>query len=188
MHDGCFCRSDFEQQPISHANIAQLPRIQQEIHRVLHPRTRYKITKEQLNFLLVRGNHAIQIFRDQEGKRFAHRDFHAFANRVRRPAVQNVPGRTTLVVVVDSSDAKTRPQFTQRVIQGDERNTATQIFAHLLLRNRALALNERKSVRSQLRIFRSRARFWWLLGIAISGQRIKIRKDGSGDQKRVFVE
>ena len=92
------------------------------------------------------------------------------------------------MVVVDSSDAKTRPQFAQRAIQGDERNTAAQIFAHLLLRNRALALNEGKSVRSQLRIFRSRARFWWLFGIAISRQRIKIREDGSGDKQRVFVE
>jgi hypothetical protein len=62
VDDGCFCRSDFEQHPIPHANVAQLPRIEQEIHRVLHPRTRYKIAEEQLNFLLVRGNHAIQIF------------------------------------------------------------------------------------------------------------------------------
>src|ERR1700691_732693 len=150
---------------------AELTGCEQRVYSLFHARARYEVSEEGFEFGRLGGNYAIEIFREQRRERLLHRQAHALANRIRRPAVEDVPERAFAGLVIDAGDAQLRRQLTQRLVQRRERNAAAESFLQLLLRDGAVTIDQLKSIAGQRRIGRTRSLARRELRITLAPQR-----------------
>src|SRR5208282_5053759 len=85
-HVGLFLWSDLQQRLAPNMHKAQFARREQGMDGFFHPRSRHEVREKVLDLSLLHGNNAAQIFRDQRGKRFVHRNSDAFPHDIGRPA------------------------------------------------------------------------------------------------------
>src|SRR5262245_61009837 len=112
-----------------------------------------------------------------------------FADSLRRPAVENIPGGALRRVIVNSRYPQLRPKFHQRAVKRGKGKVSGQLLAQPGLRERSFTPYDLERVAGKLGIFGTRTAFGRLLGVAVTHQGVKIRKNRSRYQKIiVFLE
>jgi hypothetical protein len=183
-HRRFLLRRDLQHRPAADVDEAEFPRRQQRVDRFLHARAGHEISEERFEFRLFGGDHAIQILREQGGERLLHRESHAFAHRIRRPAVEHVPDGAFVGLVIDARDAQLRQQLAQTLCRArlaKRCRPAPPAASAWRWGHRAGSVQR---VAGQRRVSGARPRLGRQLGIAFAHQRIKIRKHRSSNQER----